>query len=400
MRKTTSANEMTSTPRLWITGMGSQYPAHLLTPDDFDAFAARFYDVKNLGIRRLLKINRTTGIKTRSSVSTYDAGFADDAAPPSIADMDALFRSVGVDMTVKACCKAIEDWGGVPSDITHTVAVTCTNQGNAGYDFLVNEKLGLSHSVDRTLLHGVGCAGGLAIMRTAAQLAHGATGRGRPARILCFACELSTPNVRYELDAAANCVDLSQLCIAGVLFSDAAAAFVLCNDLGMQEGVKPVFELLEWDNALIPETLNDLTFHAEPTGYRMMLSRDVPRHTVAAVCPVFESLLQSINSLRPCDKLNVKNFDWALHPGGQLIIEKVKQALHLSDDQLRATYDTYRTRGNSSSPSVLIVMDKLRSEKSGNDFVVATAFGPGLAVEMSIFRRCYENDDATAQERR
>ncbi|THZ94360.1 hypothetical protein D6C82_08337 [Aureobasidium pullulans] len=400
MHKTTSANEMTSTPRLWITGMGSQYPAHLLRPDDFDAFAARFYDVGNLGIRRLLKINRPTGINTRSSVSTYDGGFANDDAPPSIADMDALFRFVGVDMTVKACCKAIEDWGGVPSDITHTVAVTCTNQGNPGYDFLVNEKLDLSNSVDRTLLHGVGCAGGLAIMRTAAQLAHGATVRGRPARILCFACELSTPNVRYELDAAANCVNLSQLCIAGVLFSDAAAAFILCNGLGMQERVKPVFELLDWDNALIPETLNDLTFHAESTGYRMMLSRDVPRHTVAAVCPVFKSLLQSINSLRPCDKLNVKDFDWALHPGGQLIIEKVKQALHLSDDQLRATYDTYRTRGNSSSPSVLIVMDKLRSEKSGNDFVVATAFGPCLAVEMSIFRRCYENDDATAQERR
>jgi len=180
--------------------------------------------------------------------------------------MDALFRFVGVDMTVKACCKAIEDWGGVPSDITHTVAVTCTNQGNPGYDFLVNEKLDLSNSVDRTLLHGVGCAGGLAIMRTAAQLAHGATVRGRPARILCFACELSTPNVRYELDAAANCVNLSQLFTAGVLFSDAAAAFILCNGLGMQERVKPVFELLDWDNALIPETLNDLTFHAESTG--------------------------------------------------------------------------------------------------------------------------------------
>ncbi|CAD0051407.1 unnamed protein product [Aureobasidium pullulans] len=322
MHKTTSTNEMTSKPRIWITGMGSQYPAHLLGPDDFDAFAARFYD-------------------TRSSVSTYDAGFANDAAPPSIADMDALFRSVGVGMTVKACCKAIEDWGGVPSDITHTVAVTCTNQGNPGYDFLVNGKLNLSNSVDL---------------------------RGRPARILCFACELSTPNVRYELDAAANCVNLSQLCIAGVLFSDAAAAFILCNGLGMQERVKPVFELLDWDNALIPETLNDLTFHAE--------------HTVAAVCPMFVSLLQSINSLRPCDKLNVADFDWALHPGGQLIIEKVKQALYLSDNQLRATYDTYKTQGNSSGPSVLIVMDKLRSENSEKDFVVATAFGPGLAVEM------------------
>lgn len=70
-------------------------------------------------------------------------------------------------------------------------------------------------------------------MRIAVQLAHRATVRGRPARILCFVCELSTPNVRYELDAAASCVNLSQLYIASVLFSDATAAFVLCNDLAI-----------------------------------------------------------------------------------------------------------------------------------------------------------------------
>ncbi|THY91158.1 hypothetical protein D6C93_06351, partial [Aureobasidium pullulans] len=257
-------------------------------------------------IRRLLKINRTTGIKARSLVSTYDVGFTNAAEPLLIADMDALFRSVGVDMT-----------------------------------------LSLSHSVDLTLLHGVGYARGLPILRAAAQLTHGAIVRGRSARILCFAYELSTPNVRYELDAAARCVDLSQLCIAGVLFSDAAAANVLCNDLGMQEGVK-----------------------------------------------------LSINSLRPCDKLNFPDFDWALHPGGQLIIEKVKQAMGLSEDQLRATYETYKTRGNSSSPSVLIVMDKLRSGRSEKDFVIATAFGLGLATEMSMLRRCSDNDDVKAEKRR
>jgi type III polyketide synthase len=114
---------------------------------------------------------------------------------------------------------------------------------------------------------------------------------------------------------------------------------------------------------------------------------------------MFVSLLQSINSLRPCDKLNVADFDWALHPGGQLIIEKVKQALYLSDNQLRATYDTYKTQGNSSGPSVLIVMDKLRSENSEKDFVVATAFGPGLAVEMSMFGRCHGNTDIALERR-
>ena len=184
--------------------------------------------------------------------------------------MDHLFRTAGVDMTVKACKKAIEEWSGHPADITHTVAVTCTNQGNPGFDVLVNERLGLSASVDRTLLHGVGCAGGLAIMRTAAQLACGATMRNRPARIVCFACELCTPNIHYELDAVAKCTDTSQVGIGSVLFSDAAAALVLCNDLGLRKEDKPLFELLDWTTQLIPGTSKDLQFHAEAKGMRDM----------------------------------------------------------------------------------------------------------------------------------
>jgi type III polyketide synthase len=213
-----------------------------------------------------MRINRTTGIETRSSILDFETGWGTERDTPSIAEMDVLFRTTGVTMAVKACTKAMNEWEGKLDGITHTVAVTCTNQGNPGFDLLVNEKLGLSPSVDRTLLHGVGCAGGLAIMRIAAQLACGSTLRGRPARILCYACEITTSNVRYELDAAAKCIDTSQVCIAGALFSDAAAAFVLCNDLGLQTHVEPVYELLNWDIALIPGTKDELAYYAEATG--------------------------------------------------------------------------------------------------------------------------------------
>lgn len=357
-------------------------------------------------IKKLLRINRTTGIETRSAIMDYRTGWASENKPPSIEDMNAIFRTAGVTLTVQACEKAVDDWGGQLEDITHTVAVTCTNQGNPGFDLLVNKQLDLSPSVDCTLLHGVGCAGGLAIMRTAAQLACGATMRGRPARILCFACELSTPNIRYEVDAAAKCLDASQICIAGALFSDAAAAFVLCNDMGLQKCVKPVFELLDWDNTLVPDTSRDLEFFVEATGtesetgvipiiqyrhatgYRTRLSKTLPRHAVAAVDKMVHSLLPSIRNRTPCKDLGAADCDWALHPGGQAIIDGVQQAMGLVDEQLRATRDIYRTRGNSSSPTVLAVLDRLRCMGTGKKFVIATAFGPGLSAEMSFLRSC------------
>lgn len=161
--------------------------------------------------------------------------------------------------------KALQEWAGNTDEITHTVAVTCTNQGNPGYDLLVHHELGLSPNVSRTLLHGVGCAGGLAILRTAAQLCDAATARGKPARILGFACELCTPVARQELVNVAE-MPARDVGPAGVLFSDGAAAFVLCNTLGLRVETQPLFELVEFDTALIPDTIGHMSMYTVAGG--------------------------------------------------------------------------------------------------------------------------------------
>lgn len=89
--------------------------------------------------------------------------------------------------------------------------------------------------------------------------------------------------------------------------------------------------------------------------------------------------------------LGIRDFDWALHPGGKAIIDGVAEVLQLSEDQLQASREIYRTRGNSSSASVLIVLDRLRLQ-SKKAHVVATSFGPGLAIEMALLRRCQLDD--------
>ena len=85
--------------------------------------------------------------------------------------------------------------------------------------------------------------------------------------------------------------------------------------------------------------------------------------------------------------LQPSDFDWALHPGGTAVIEGVRSSMCLSEEHLRATNEIYRTRGNSSSPTVLIVLDILRSMGGGREHVVAASFGPGLSIEMAMLRR-------------
>lgn len=178
--------------------------------------------------------------------------------------MDEHFRSVGVDLATRACEKALFEAGLIPEDVTHTVAVTCTNQGSPGYNLLVHERLGLRSDVDHTLLHGVGCAGGLSIMRVAAQMALASTARRRPARVLAFACELCTPNVRSEL-AAAEKSSAEDVCVAGALFSDGAAAFVLTNGIGKGRR-EAKFQLLAFDNAVLPSTMSHMSYFVHESG--------------------------------------------------------------------------------------------------------------------------------------
>jgi fungal type III polyketide synthase len=341
-----------------------------------------------------LQINHSTGIDTRAAIRNYKSGFASRVDPPSIMELDTFYRQAGVDLAAQACQKALRESGHAPDDITHTIAVTCTNQGNPGYDLLVARKLNLPHTVERMLLHGVGCAGGLAILRAAAQIACGATARGKSARVLAWACELCTPNVRHDLAEAEACADPADVSIAGVLFSDGAAAFVLCNEYGLQDNEEnsPLLQLLEWGNSTIPDTIQHMGFFADPLGFRTVLTRDVPSFTKKAIEPMFQLLLPSFRDRVGISTLDVPDFDWALHPGGEAIIHGAQEMLSLTDEQLRATRQIYRTRGNSSSPTVLAVLDLLRNMGPGKDHIVATSFGPGLAIEMALFKRCREDD--------
>ncbi|KAF7586240.1 hypothetical protein BBP40_009209 [Aspergillus hancockii] len=78
------------------------------------------------------------GIETRSAISPYDHGFACQSSAPSINELDQFYRQEGTNLTVQACKKALNEARTTPTQITHTIGVTGTNQGNPGYDLLVN----------------------------------------------------------------------------------------------------------------------------------------------------------------------------------------------------------------------------------------------------------------------
>lgn len=217
-------------------------------------------------MKKVLSINKYTGIDCRSSIGTPDHPSVNQEQTPSIEEINRLFFSDGVPLAIRASQKAIAEARIDLSQITHVVSTTCTNSANPGYDHYVVKGLGITHTVEKVLLHGVGCSGGLAALRTAANLALGHAMRGKPARILVVALEVSTSMVRSELDS----INETQETRIGVaLFSDCASALVLSNGIG--EAAEPIYELLGWEHEIIPDTEEDLGFDVHPNGKTELL---------------------------------------------------------------------------------------------------------------------------------
>lgn len=214
-------------------------------------------------MRNVLAINQYTGIDYRSAVGTVDHPLANQKCAPNITELCEYFIRDAVPYAVTAARKAILEAGIDIAHITHVVSTTCTNSANPGYDHYVCKGLGITHPVEKVLLHGIGCSGGLAALRTAANLALGASFRGRPARLLVIALEISSLLVRSELDSIN---ELQETRIGVTLFSDCASAVVLSNGIGANGFEEPVYELLGWDHRMIPDTEDDLRFDAHPLG--------------------------------------------------------------------------------------------------------------------------------------
>ncbi|CBX95875.1 similar to chalcone synthase [Plenodomus lingam JN3] len=374
---------------IFITGLATAYPPHTVKQDDFEGLLNRLYPdrITEPGLQKLIHFNRRTKIKARPIIFDPSTWTKEDAAPPSIQELSSIYQDVGVALSAQACSKAMLEAQVSASEITHIVAVTCTTQSNPGYDLFVCQKLSLDPSVQRVLLHGVGCAGGLSALRAAANLAAAASSRGQPARILVIACELCSLFLRAELQA---CLQDQELHIAPALFSDAAAAVVVTNGLALDRasGQRPVYELHQWGSMLVPGTADQMSYNMEEHGMIANITKHVPKTAVSAILPMLAHLHKSNSP--PTSHLTPSEFDWALHPGGASILQGATDNLGLSQDHIRASLAVYENYGNSSSPTVLIVLNGLRKLGPGRDHVVAASFGPGIAIEMFLMQRCRE----------
>jgi predicted naringenin-chalcone synthase len=167
--------------------------------------------------------------------------------------------------------------------------------------------------------------------------------------------------------------DLS-LILSNALFGDGAAAAVLWD---RPQG----WELTASSARYVPEQRETIRYVHKKGQLHNQLSLKLPELVGRAAADVVVDVLRA-QALGVSD---VKH--WALHTGGEKIINAVRDEIGIPEEKLASTRKVLAEFGNMSSPTVWFVLDEIR--KGGvapGDWCVMVAYGAGLSAHAYLLR--------------
>jgi predicted naringenin-chalcone synthase len=167
--------------------------------------------------------------------------------------------------------------------------------------------------------------------------------------------------------------DLS-LIVSNAIFGDGAAAVVLWK---RPEGV----ELISTMSYFEPKYRDAVRFVYRRGQLYNRLSVRLPK--------IIEELVPGlITDMLHRHELTIQDVKhWAIHSGGDKIIEGIKKKLNLTESQIAATRHILAEYGNMSSPTVLFELNQILDRKPDpGTWALMIAFGAGLAVHAYLLR--------------
>lgn len=339
-----------------VTGFGSAFPGGGF---EQGAMWDGFYGRHSGGGRARERIFRGAGVERRHVVVNP---LVEDVSGWSTGQRMRRYAEEAPALGKEAVTAALADAGIAAEDVGLFAVVSCTGYGTPGVDIRVAADLGMAPDVQRLVIGHMGCYAAVPGLGAVSDFV---VARGRPAVLLCL--ELTSLHVQPPTG------DMGQV-VSHALFGDAAAAVVLEPAPAEGPGIVDVVALTD------PGTADHMTWEVTDRGFRMGLSPQVPAVLAKHVGPLVTDLLRRHD-------VAVSDVDaWAVHPGGPRILDTVAQHLDLPADALDASRRVLAERGNCSSATVLLVLERLRAAarpRPGRAGVLM-AFGPGLTLYAAL----------------
>ena len=309
------------------------------------------------------KIGETCMIDRRYSVlPSMDAIYFDRKGlgnDECIHTRNTVYKQQAPPLAAAAANKAIDDWGGPRSAITHVVAVTCTGVIVPGLEFTVMRACGLSEQCQRLSIQFMGCFGALSGMKTARAFA----AEKSTNVVLLVCCELCS--LHMQLDARVDNM------VGSALFADGASAVIIAQPSPPTVAASsssssaalhpnpPLYELHHSTSLIIPNTEDMMAWELTNSGMSIGLGREIPTAIYTAIEDFATLLLQPSHTAK---HVPYTAMHWCLHPGGPMIIQAICDRLGLGSGDVEEVWSVLRRYGNMSSATILFVLDEMRKK--------------------------------------
>jgi len=275
----------------------------------------------------------------------------------------ARFTDWAVKLSKKAIIGALENASLTVKDVGGLVVNTCTGYICPGISTYLIEELGLPGETRVYDLVGCGCGGAIPNLQVCENMLR------QSGDHVVVSVSVEICSATFQMD------DDPSLIVSNAIFADGAAAAVLWNRPEGLELVASASTYTTQHRAAVRYIYKNGQLHNQ-------ISLSLPHIVSKAVSRVIEKLLEPLD-------LGVEDVKhWALHPGGEKIINAVRDAVGLEEEQIQASRAILAEYGNMSSPSVWFVLQRiLDGDVAPGDWFIMVAFGAGLSAHAFLLRK-------------
>jgi alkylresorcinol/alkylpyrone synthase len=337
-----------------IASVATAVPAHATGQKDVAERAQRLYPQ----YARLDCLYANTGIEQRYSVEPKEWYLEER----SWEERTRSYHRHALDLLERVAISAVAEAGLSLRDIDTIVTNTATGLAMPSLEARLMNRLAFRPDVERLPIFGLGCGGGVGGLARAARMA-----QARPGSNVLF----------LTVDLCSLCLRINDpsltMFVAGALFGDGAAGLVLRSRGGEGRGnrsasapvIGPIGEYF-WSR-----TEHIMGWDIKNDGFGIVLSPELPGL-------MRERLGEALYPFFARHGLSLQDFDGILlHPGGSRVLLTVEDALGLSRDQIRYSWQVLRDYGNMSSATAMFVLKAALADGAHGRYLLA-AFGPGF----------------------